>query len=168
MRRVALLIETSRSYGRELLRSVKRYAAEHGPWSLFVEVRDLESKPPAWLKSWDGDGILTRSGGTAIATAMKRAGVPAVELRSTRRGAEFPFVGVDNQAVGAMVADHFLQRGFRHFGVYALDTEQFFVERRNSFVEHLRKNGYVCSEFRQRGPLEKPSQWETQQNQPHR
>lgn len=164
MRRVALLIETSRSYGRELLYGVKRYSAERGPWSLFVEVRDLESMPPAWLKSWDGDGILTRSGSTAIASAVKRAGVPAVELRSTRRGSEFPFVGVDNQAVGRMVADHFLQRGFRQFGVYGLDTEQFFVERRNSFIAHLQKNGFSCSQFQQRGPSEKPSQWETQQS----
>ena len=91
MRRVALLIETSRTYGRDLLRGVKRYAQEHGPWSLFVEVRDLETKPPVWLRNWDGDGILTRSGSAAIATAVRRAGVPAVELRSTRRGSTFPF-----------------------------------------------------------------------------
>lgn len=164
MRRVALLIETSRCYGRDLLRGVKRYALEQGPWSLFVEVRDLESKPPSWLKNWDGDGILTRSGSTAIATAVKRVGVPAVELRSTRRGASFPFVGVNNGAVGQMAAVHFLERGFRNFGVYALDTESFFVERRDSFVEHLREEGFECSEFRQRGPTEKPSQWERQQN----
>ena len=85
MRRVALLIETSRTYGRDLLRGVKRYTQEHGPWSLFVEVRDLETRPPVWLRNWDGDGILTRSGSAAIARAVKRAGVPAVELRSTRR-----------------------------------------------------------------------------------
>jgi hypothetical protein len=49
MRRVALLIETSRTYGRDLLRGVKLYAHEHGPWSLFVEIRDLETMPPVWL-----------------------------------------------------------------------------------------------------------------------
>jgi len=164
MRRVALLIETSRDYGRELLRGVKRYSIEQGPWSLFVEVRDLESRPPVWLKSWDGDGILTRSGSAAIATAVTRAGVPAVELRSTRRGSAFPFVGVDNEAVGVMVAEHFLERGFRHFGVYSLDTEQFFVDRRDSFIGQLRRRGYSCSELRQHGLSEKPSQWESQQN----
>ena len=55
MRRVALLIETSRTYGRDLLRGVKRYTQEHCPWSLFVEVRDLETRPPVWLRNWDGD-----------------------------------------------------------------------------------------------------------------
>jgi LacI family transcriptional regulator len=165
MRRVALIIETSRSYGREILRGVKRFSAEKGPWSLFVEVRDLETKPPVWLKSWDGDGILTRSGSTAIANAVKRAKVPTVELRSTLRGAEFPFVGVDNQAVGEMVGGYLLERGFRNFGVYGLDTEAFFVERRNSFMDFLSEHGYGCSEFQQSGRSEKPSQWEAQQKQ---
>lgn len=163
MRRVALLIETSRTYGRDLLRGVKRYAQEHGPWSLFVEVRDLETRPPVWLRNWDGDGILTRSGSAAIATAVRRPGVPAVELRSTRRGSTFPFVGVDNTLVAAMVAEHFLERGFRHFGVFALDTEHFFIERRQSFVSYLRERGHECAVLRQPGKSEKPEQWEAQQ-----
>tara|TARA_R110002049_G_scaffold27321_2_gene94111 strand:+ start:226903 stop:228051 length:1149 start_codon:yes stop_codon:yes gene_type:complete len=163
VKRVALLIETSRSYGRELLRGVKRYAIEHGPWSLFVEVRDLESKPPAWLKSWDGDGILTRSGNNAIAAAVKRVGVPAVELRSTRRGFGLPFVGVDNEAVASLVVDHLLERGFRHFGVYGLDTEPFFTERRQHFVQKLQDRGFDCVSLRQSGMTERPHQWEKQQ-----
>ena len=163
MRRVALLIETSRSYGRDLLRGVKRYSDEQGSWSLFVEMRDLESKPPVWLKNWDGSGILTRSGSTEIAKAVRMAGVPAVELRSTRRGSTFPFVGVDNSAVGVMVANHFAERGFRHFGVYSLGTESFFQHRRDSFVAELKRQGHDCHEFRQSGLSEKPGQWETQQ-----
>lgn len=163
MRRVALLIETSRSYGRDLLRGVKRYAIEHGPWSLFAEIRDLESPPPLWLKRWNGDGILVRSGSETIASAVKRVGVPAIELRSTRRSGGFPFVGVDNEVVGKMVAEHFVERGFRHFAVYGLDTEQFFVTRRESFISALQAHGFSCTEFRQAGKSERPSQWEQQQ-----
>lgn len=163
MKRVALLIETSRSYGRDLLRGVKRYAVEHGPWSLFVEVRDLESRPPAWLKGWDGDGVLTRSGSQAIATAVKRVGVPAIELRSTRRGSGFPFVGVDNEAVAELAVQHLVERGFRHFAVYGLDTESFFTERRQHFIRKVRQQGFVCESLRQSGVTERPSQWEQQQ-----
>jgi hypothetical protein len=46
MRHVALLIETSRSYGRGLLRGVRRYAAEYGPWSMYIEQRALDSRVP--------------------------------------------------------------------------------------------------------------------------
>ena len=34
LRHVSLLIETSREYGRGLLRGVIRYQREHGPWSI--------------------------------------------------------------------------------------------------------------------------------------
>ena len=165
MRRVALLIETSRTYGRELLRGVKCYAEEHGPWSLFVEVRDLDTRPPGWLRTWDGDGILTRSGSASIASAVRKAGVPAVELRSSRRGSTLPFVGVDNSRVAAMVAEYFLERGFRHFGMFSLETESFFIERRKCFVDYLKTRGITCSVFQQPGTSEKPAQWEVQQRQ---
>ncbi|MCA8987863.1 MAG: XylR family transcriptional regulator [Planctomycetaceae bacterium] len=163
MKRVALLIETSRTYGRDLLRGVQRYNEIHDRWSVFVEVRDLESRVPPWLSRWDGDGILVRSGSRAIAEAVRKTGVPAVELRSASRQKNCPFVGVDNQVAGQLVARHFLERGFRHFGVYELDTETFFIERRNSFVETIRQAGYTCSAFSQSGHSEKPSQWERQQ-----
>jgi hypothetical protein len=50
VKRVAKLIETSRGVvrrgadDRALKKGVKRYATERCPWSLFVEVRNLESK----------------------------------------------------------------------------------------------------------------------------
>lgn len=48
--RVAVLIETTRTYTRELLAGVRRYVAEHGPWSTFLELRALDSCAPGWLK----------------------------------------------------------------------------------------------------------------------
>ncbi|QDS91017.1 Xylose operon regulatory protein [Rosistilla ulvae] len=165
MRRVALIIETSRTYGRDLLRGIKRYTHEHEPWSLFVEARDLDSKPPSWLRSWHGDGILTRSGSYAIASAVRRTGIPAVELRSRRWNTKLPHLGIDNGLVATMVAEHFLERGFQHFGVFALDVEPYFVERRKKFVSFLHERGFQCSVFRQPGQLEKAEAWESQQRQ---
>ena len=40
-RRVALLIETSREYGRGLLRGIIRYQQEHQPWSLYFKPQGL-------------------------------------------------------------------------------------------------------------------------------
>jgi len=73
VRHVALLIETSRSYGRGILRGVRRYMTKNGPWSAFVELRSLESKAPPWLESWRGDGILTRTGSQSMADAVRKA-----------------------------------------------------------------------------------------------
>ena len=38
---VALLVETSREYGREVLRGVMRYARLHGPWAFHITPGDF-------------------------------------------------------------------------------------------------------------------------------
>jgi LacI family transcriptional regulator len=160
---VALLIETSRSYTRGLLRGIRHYISEHGPWSVFMEQRALESSPPPWLRSWKGDGILTRTGTQATADAIRRTGVPTVELRATKLRHRFPFVGVDNRALGRMVAEHLAERGFRNFACYDIDSEIFFEERRDNFVATVKAMGHACHVLHAAEGREKPRQWEAQQ-----
>jgi LacI family transcriptional regulator len=160
---VALLVETSRSYTRHLLRGVKRYMSEHGPWSVFLEMRSLDSRVPPWLRNWQGDGILCRSSGQQMIDAIAATGLPAVELRASKLGHKMPFVGVDNRALGQMVAEHLLERGFRNFGCYEIDIESFFEERRNNFVQTLGAQGFQCHCYKSRERSEQPSEWERQQ-----
>ncbi len=161
--RVALLIETSRSYGRGVLHGVRRYLDERGPWSVYLETRALESQAPPWLRGWKGDGILVRSGTAALARRVRAAGVPVVELRSRRHNPGAPWVGVDNRALGEAVADHLIDRGFRNFGLLALDTEDFFRERCENFVSTLRRRGFPCDVLRAARRAERPARWEAQQ-----
>ncbi|MBA4030480.1 MAG: XylR family transcriptional regulator [Planctomyces sp.] len=164
MRHVALLVETSRTYGRGLLRGVHRYVTEHEPWSMYLELRALDSRAPAWLSRWKGDGILTRTSSATMAQAISRVGVPTVELRATKLNTPFPFVGVDNVALGEMVADHLLERGFRHFGVYELDVEDYFAERRETFISAIARAGYGVDIFRAPHHREHPREWERHQD----
>jgi LacI family transcriptional regulator len=129
-----------------------------------MELRALDSKPPLWLKNWRGDGILTRTGTRAMAEAVRRAGVPVVELRSPRLNAGAPWVGVDNRAMGKIVADHLMQRGFRHFGVCEIGTEIYFEQRRVNFIETVRQSGFDCDAYHAKGRPEKPAQWEKHQD----
>ncbi|MCC9607384.1 substrate-binding domain-containing protein [Blastopirellula sp. JC732] len=162
---VALLIETSRTYGRELLHGVRQYVAERGPWSLLVESRSLETPPPPWLPAWQGNGILTRSGSQQMADAVGRAKLPTVELRSTRLKHSFPFVGVDNRSLGKLVAEHFLSRGFRHFAVYQLGAEEYFQQRCENFVQTVADNGYEALRYHPRNRREQPTEWEQAQQE---
>ena len=160
---VALLIETSRSYGRGLLRGVRRYVDEHGPWSLFVEPRHLDSAIPPWLKRWRGDGILTRTESQATANLIGRLGMPAVEMRATHLKHDLPFVGVDNRAMGRMVAEHFMDRGLTRFAVYDIDTQTYFSQRRDTFVDYLRKLNHEVIVYHAAGHRESPREWEREQ-----
>lgn len=130
-----------------------------------MELRALESRPPLWLKKWRGDGILTRTGTSAIADAVRQTGAPMVELRSPRLNPGTPWVGVDNRAMGRIVAEHLMQRGFRSFGVYEIGTEIFFEQRRVNFIETVAAAGCSCSVYHAKGPPERPSQWERHQEE---
>ncbi|MCG8653255.1 MAG: DNA-binding transcriptional regulator [Pirellulales bacterium] len=163
MKSVALLIESSRTYGRELLRGVRRFVSQGRDWSMAVELRDLQSSTPAWLRSWRGDGILARTGSRAMASAIASCQVPTVELRSTRWNPSFPFVGIDNAVVGQWCARHLIDRGLQHFAVYELRTETFFEDRSRAFMRAVAAGGFHCHRFHQQGTREKPSQWERQQ-----
>ena len=71
-RKVALIIETSSSYGRGLLSGVEKYMRLEKNWSVFLEQRNLTQRPPAWLSNWDGDGVISRATTPALRRAVAR------------------------------------------------------------------------------------------------
>jgi LacI family transcriptional regulator len=113
---VALLIETSRGYGRSLLQGVIRYQREHRPWSIYFQPHALGAPPPSWLKNWKGDGILARINERTMARAILRTRLPAVDLRFSISGLGLPGVGIDNHAVVRLAFEHLAACGFKLFG----------------------------------------------------
>jgi LacI family transcriptional regulator len=162
---VAMLVDTSRSYGRDIVRGIRRYVAEHGPWSLYLESRDLRSSFPEWLKKWPGDGILARTVDPLLLKQLKATKLPVIEMRSTSLKHPFPFVGIDNQIVGQRVATHLMDRGFRRFACYMDTSELFFQQRCQSFVGSLQARGFECSVFETQSGTTKPQRWDQHQRQ---
>ena len=155
---VAILVDTSRSYGRDIVRGIRRYVAEHGPWSLYLEPRDLRSTFPDWLKKWRGDGILSRTVDETMLRQLKATKLPVVELRTSVLKHPFPFVGMDNSVVGARVAEHLRNRGFHQFGCVQDVSENFFVERSDRFIRAVCDAGFDCPVFQS-----ERSNWEQHQ-----
>jgi LacI family transcriptional regulator len=141
---VALLIETSLASGRDILRGIARYVREHGPWSIYHEPRSLEESVPRWLRNWDGDGIIARLQNTRIASAVVSSGIPAVDVLGVVRRPELPLAHVDNGAVARLAAEHFLERGFRHFAFCGLDGINWSDERRDAFGQAIAEAGGEC------------------------
>ena len=78
--KVAVLIESSRSFGRGLIEGVARYSRLHGPWLMYFEPRGSDVAPPAWLSHWDGDGILARIDDQRMADAVLATGPGTAEM----------------------------------------------------------------------------------------
>lgn len=58
MKDVAVIIESSTQFGRNLMAGIAKYAALHD-WRLYFEHRGLLDPEPNWLKKWHGDRIIT-------------------------------------------------------------------------------------------------------------
>jgi LacI family transcriptional regulator len=162
MRKVVILIESSRAYARGLLRGVAQYNRACGPWSIYFQPHGLDDPPPRWLRTWNGDGILARICDRRMARAVLRTGKPVVDLRGDLPSLRIPYVGVDNQVAGELAAEHLLERGLRSFGLYSVENgvQPMLDVRCEHFVRRVEKAGYRVGIHRTR---RRPGPWERTQ-----
>src|SRR5580700_2678372 len=99
---VALMVESSRAYGRGLLHGIAEYVRLHGPWSIYLAERGLGDAPPAWLQGWNGDGIIARIENRRIARAVCELGLPTVDLRGLLTELKVPRIVTDDEAVARL------------------------------------------------------------------
>jgi len=107
IKRVTLLIETSRAFGRDLLKGIARYSKIHGPWSFFRETRGLKSAIPH-LKRWEADGIIMRN--TPISSKLLDFKLPVITvLHYQKKDSQIPIVQTDSKAISELAAQHLLE-----------------------------------------------------------
>jgi LacI family transcriptional regulator len=164
-RHVALMIETSLVYGRQLLRGIIRYLRSHQPWSVFFELRELGAAPPDWLKDWHGDGIICRPTSPQLADLFKRKRIAVVNLNDVTGHLGLPLIESDHVAIGRLAAEHLLERGFRHFGFCGFSDHAWSGKRREGFADRLTEAGCDCAVYESPwgGPAAHP--WEKEQGQ---
>ncbi len=141
---VVLIVETSSSYGRRLLRGITRYVRPRGPWSIFFQESDLGAAPPEWLRSWRGDGAICRLLDQELAHHFRRAKVPVVNLNDVHGPWGLPRAQSDQLAIGRLAAEHLLERGFRHFAFCGFTGHGWSKGRNEGFAGTLRAAGRDC------------------------
>jgi LacI family transcriptional regulator len=151
-KKVALLIETSNGYTRELLQGVRAWQREHEAWAIRLSEHGRGSAVPGWLHAWRGDGVIARVENQQIARALRATRLPVVDVSAALERAVFPRVATDSRAVTALASEHLRERGFRHFA-YCGDAHFLWSVRRGMFFQQqLRKAGTTCAIFPQRPP----------------
>jgi LacI family transcriptional regulator len=143
---VLLLVETSGAVGRGMIEGIGRYAAENGPWSIKYEYRALDSLPPEWLNEWRGDGIISRTFTAKQAKILESVKLPRVELLGHAKY-ETAQVITDSALEGQEAAEHFLNRGLRHFAFFSFGEAWWIRIVRESFADYLQRRGYSCRSF---------------------
>jgi len=150
IRRVALLVEWSRAYGRAVLRGIGKYVQVHGRWKVYFTERKLAESAPAWLRTWKGDGIIARIENRRLAEAVARLGVPVVDLFEHKQRTKTPGVVVDNAAIARLAADHLLERGLKHFAYCGLPGVHSSDDRGQHFVRCMAEAGHQVHVWDQR------------------
>ena len=151
--RVALLIESSRNYGRGVLRGIARYAHTNGPWSCFTQERELHSGIPEWLRTWKGDGIIARIEDQRTARALLKLGYPVVDVLGNARFPRIPFFDTDAKAVARLAGDFFMHAGFHHYAYCGYKGIPFSDRREAMFGQYLADHGHELSVFSPRTSL---------------
>ncbi|MCW1885758.1 XylR family transcriptional regulator [Luteolibacter flavescens] len=143
MRHVAVIVETSTQYGRNLIRGIARYGRLHD-WQIHFEYRGKSTAEPDWLADFKGDGVITTSPDQCHSRALKEQGVAVFDLQSTMLdpAGEHLIVDSDHRAVGRMAADHFIEKGHRHFAFLGYSDHNVSREREIGFTEALAARGH--------------------------
>lgn len=133
--RVAVCIDKSRRYGRGVLSGIADYVETHGRWSLQLNPRASGLYSLDWLRDWRGDGVLAFIQDPQVATALRRARIPAVELFGHRMDLGLPHVGNDEEAFGRLAGEHLLERNFVRFAFVGVEGA-LWSERRLTGFRH--------------------------------
>lgn len=158
-RRVALLIDTSTSWGVRLIKGINKYAQEVG-WLIYIEPRgryEIFGVPTGW----SGDGIIARITRDELADEILATGLPAVNV------SWFPYQGpqiarctADEQQSGRMSADYFLSNGFEQFAYCGILDRPGYVDKfGEAYAGVLAAVGYECHQYKAPAGQSRPVAW---------
>jgi LacI family transcriptional regulator len=144
---VALLIETSNHYGREMLLGIRSFMSRQGDWAVHLTEQGRGARPPRWLARWRGDGVIARIENKSIEAAVLAKEVPTVNVSATGLAPGLHTFISDSDAVAKMAADHLVERGFEHYGYFGDSRFNWSRTHGEHFEKWIKRAGFTCSTF---------------------
>jgi LacI family transcriptional regulator len=92
-----------------------------------------------WFKDWNPDGIICQIYDDRLAEVYRKTGKPVVELFESRAKSEFPRILPDDVATGVLGAQHFVERGFRHFAYFGAPWMLWSRERESGYRQEIER-----------------------------
>lgn len=143
---VALLIESSRAYGRELLKGVARFARTRTDWSLLHQEMSIDDMPFGWLEASRVSGVIARVDHHSIGR-LRELRVPVVDVRCRHEFQNMPRVDTDDQIVARLAFEHLRERGFEQFAFCGYESTHYSTNRLKFFRELTQAEGFPLSVY---------------------
>lgn len=144
MKRIAVICERDRAYGRGVCLGISDAAGQEKDWSLeFID--DIETVKETRLSGFDG--VIARVANERIASDLKKTKLPVVDVYSDAIRPMFGSVDGDQPGIGRLAAEYLLSRRYKNFAYCGYDGIGWSDVRCRSFVEALENNGHGCEVF---------------------
>jgi len=161
MKRIVLLLETSRAFGRQLIIGIAGYSRLNGPWSFYKEPIDLKSSIPH-LTSWKPDGIIMRD--SLITKELLKLKIPTIlAIHDSRYPKDLPVIKTDSYSIAKMASEHLLEKGLRNLAFCGFDNYDWSMERGMCFSRFNDEAGYKTYAYLPRQRTGKDD-WENEQH----
>lgn len=126
------------------LQGLYEYLRPALPWSIRIteEIDTAEN-----ILRWGPDGVVFWGDNQMLAEQLNAEGVPVVLAVDGNDQVAMPTVALDQAAVGALAAQHLMERGWAKFAKVGYSGSRAANQRQRGFVESLRAQGYVSNEY---------------------
>ena len=144
--KVGIFVDSIGAYGRGITRGILAYQ-RYRRWEISM-MRTWVFQPTTFINQWTGDGLIAMIPNEETAAEVARLDRPVVCVSSLLPELDPVSVLPDDEAAGAMVARHFIDRGFRDFGFCAQSDAaippSFIRDRERGFVAAVTAAGFEC------------------------
>jgi len=148
--RVLVLFETSQ----QVMRGIARYNRLYGPWE-FYHPLPYYREQLSWsrqldrMRKFNPDGVIAHLHNEKQArellayVAKDKPAIISLHSGQVMDGV-IPIIG-DEAGVARMAVQHFLDRGFYHFGYCGFSDIHWSIARQNEFARHLKSHGHTVN-----------------------
>ena len=145
MKKIGILIERQRAYGRQLCEGIVRFAHARNDWTLnMLGWEDLHRSDR--LKTFDG--FVARLINDQISDTLERTLKPVVDVYVGRKRDGISSSDQTALEIGQMAAQHFIEHRFTNFAFFGHEGKPYSDLRRDAFVRCLQANHFSCKIYK--------------------
>ncbi|MDR0870592.1 MAG: DNA-binding transcriptional regulator [Planctomycetaceae bacterium] len=142
-KRVLVIVETSRGYGRNLIEGITKYAVEHRNWNFFLCDHDAACQDTRWLETRQVDGLIARCNHESIRAFFHN--FPGKKISLTTDDNTLPiYIRLNNEKCAQLAAEHFLSRGYENFAYFSIGHSVWSKYRYECFAYVLQQHRLQC------------------------
>ncbi len=146
-KRVAVIVETSNSYARGVLRGIHEYARTRDNWTLYLTEHGRHEIDQSFAGNWNFDGTIARIETDRMARIITGMQVPTVDVSAARLIEGIPWVETDDGAIMELALDHLRNCGLQNFAFFGDPFYNWSIWRQQSFERKLGHTDRVRSQI---------------------